>query len=592
MLLLNFLASTSGANLSFLTDSNFPIFFSGALLMAMIASLFTIKNSGMKFSYLCIAAVGLAILSLGNAWLAILLAFGFCFHLWQTFERSNWTLIIISSFASLLFVVLFSAHLLLAIPLFWIVIAILFLAVAGFISEDELAEEVIVEDKAQEIFIENSPLSSFADRKKLREGYYAWCDDTPIKAALVIIRLEGFEQVNQQIGRDFGDLLLTQSANRIKKLLENDEIVDLGSQEKLAHLGGLNFAFICSLATQNHLHEHVIEHILGATLKPFNVANCTVEVNARASYVDCGAQENNFDDLISYAYLALDSHPQRKVVPYHQQMMVEQLEQQARLKELANIDFSSELELYFQPIIRNDDGKIEFLELLLRWQHPKQGILSANRFIDDIRIAGLAYPLATFVIERAAELAMALRIEGIAIPLSINVFGPEMLNEEFVEFVDRITSEHQLEAGDLIVECPLHIFTNLDNKGRAMIARLNNIGLKVCVDGLGDNPVLLSKLPNLAVEYIKVAPSLTADFSNQNNIRSLISGMVEMHNQQKTKVIFEGVETFEQLRFVKSLNAYAAQGYYFGHPLSSIGLMSWLKQWQLTQGEYIPPTSR
>ena len=117
-----------------------------------------------------------------------------------------------------------------------------------------------------------------------------------------------------------------------------------------------------------------------------------------------------------------------------------------------------------------------------------------------------------------------------------------------------------------------------------MIARLNNIGLKLCVDGLGDNPVLLSKLPSLAVEYIKVAPSLTADFSNQNNIRSLVGGMVEMHNQQKTKVIFEGVETLEQLKFVKSLNAYAAQGYYFGHPLSSIGLMSWLKEWQQAQG--------
>lgn len=169
------------------------------------------------------------------------------------------------------------------------------------------------------------------------------------------------------------------------------------------------------------------------------------------------------------------------------------------------------------------------------------------------------------------------------VPLSINVFGPEMLSEEFVEFVARVIREHQLRAGDLIVECPLPIFINLDDKGRAVIAKLNNIGLKVCVGGLGDSPILLSKLPNLAVEYIKVAPSLTADFSNQNNIRSLVGGMVEMHNLQKTKVIFESVETLDQLKFVKSLNAHAAQGYYFGHPLSSVGLTSWLKHWQLAQ---------
>ena len=568
--------------MSILTDSNFPIFFSGSLLMAMIATLFSVKNISIKFSYLCTGVVGLAILSSGAAWLAILLAFGFCFHLWQAFERNNWSMIIVSAAAGLLFVVLFSAHLLLEVPLFWVVVAILLLAIVGFLNDESAVKEVVIEPQSiDEAFIEESPLSIFANKKQLRQGYYHWCENNKINAALVIIRLEGFEQVNQHIGRDFGDILLAQTANRIKELLVSDEIVPINAHEKLAHLGGLNFAFICSLANQKHLHEQVIEQILGATLKPFNVANCTVEVKARASYVNCDEQDNNFDNLISFAYLALDSHPNRKVVPYHQQMMVEQLEQQARLKELANIDFASELELYFQPVICNNGGQIEFLELLLRWQHPKQGILSANRFIDDIRIAGLAYPLAKFVIERAAELAMALRIEGITVPLSINVFGPEMLNEEFVEFVDSVISEHQLEPGDLIVECPLHIFTSLDDKGRAMIARLNNIGLKVCVDGLGDNPVLLSKLPSLAVEYIKVAPSLTADFSNQNNIRSLVSGMVEMHNQQKTKVIFEGVETLEQLKFVKSLKAYAAQGYYFGHPLSSIGLMSWLKQWRM-----------
>lgn len=584
MLILNFLINTSGTDLGILADSRFAIFFSGALLMAMIATLLVVKSNSIKFSYLCIALIGFAILSNETPWLVILLTFGFCFYLWQAFEHNNWAMIMVSAAAGLLFVLLLSAYFLINIPLFWVVLAILLLTLAGFFNDNAAIKNQRIENTPeQETFIDNSPLAAFSNISKLRKKVDEWCINKPLNAVLVIIRLEGFEQVNQHLGRNFGDLLLAQSANRIKALLESDEVVSLAPQEKLAHLGGLNFAFICDLANQKHIHEQLIQKILDATLKPFNVANCTVEVKARASYVDCTEQKNDFDNLISFAYLALDSYPDRQVIAYRKQMMVEQLEQQARLKELANIDFSSEFELYFQPIICNENGKIEFLELLLRWQHPKQGILSANRFIDDIKIAGLAFQLATFVMERAAELAMALRMEGMAIPLSVNVFGPEMLNEEFVEFVDNITKDHQLETGDLIVECPLHIFTNLDSKGKAMIARLNNIGLKICVDGLGDNPVLLSKLPSLAVEYIKVAPSLTADFSNQNTIRSLIGGMVEMHNQQKTKVIFEGIETLEQLRFIKSLNAYAAQGYYFGHPLSSVGLMSWLKQWLLAQ---------
>ena len=99
---------------------------------------------------------------------------------------------------------------------------------------------------------------------------------------------------------------------------------------------------------------------------------------------------------------------------------------------------------------------------------------------------------------------MALRMEGIKMPLSINVFGPEMLNEEFISFIDQVFTEHQLLPGDLIIECPLEVFLNLDAQGKAMVARLSSQGVKMCVDGLGDSPVWLAKLPNLAVEYVKV----------------------------------------------------------------------------------------
>lgn len=559
-----------------------PAFLAGAVLMAMICALCVVEKPLLRLSYLINSVLALAILSNEVNFLELLFAASIGLHLWLAFSQNKWTMLTLSCCAALVFTVFLSAHLLLGSPLYLIVLASIVLAMSGYFADEELA---IATDEATQLnnarYMEPAPLLNLPNTKLLRQRYYDWRKDNQHRAALVVFRLEGFAQVNQHIGRDFGDLLLAQSANRIKQLLHIDEVISLAGEQKLAHLGGLNFAFICNLAQQKHLHEQLINQILGATVKPFNVANCTIKINARASYVDCDEQENSFDNLISFAFLALDSHPKQQVVAYHQQMKIEQLEQQARLHELANIDFSSELELYFQPIICNHNDNIEFLELLLRWQHPRQGILSANRFIDDIRVAGLAYPLATFVIERAAELAMALRMEGISMPLSINLFGSEMLNEEFIEFIDRIFVEHQLQAGDLIVECPLNLFMSLDDQGKAMVARINSIGIKVCVDGLGDSPIWLAKLPNLAVEYVKIAPALTADFSHQSHVRSLISGMVDMHNQQNAKVICEGVETREQLNFVKSLNTYAAQGYYFSHPLSSVGMISWLKQWQI-----------
>ena len=576
--------STSAMDGTLFSYINLAIFLSGALLMAMVATLLTVKSNVMRLSFLCTGLIGLAMVSSAIPWLAILLALGFGFNLYQAKLQKQKKPLLISACASALLALLLIGYLFFTLHLAWLLMAILLLSVSGFLADNEPKATTPLKPQTEpEVYVENSPLASFPDKQQLRQKYNELTNEGSFRAALIVLRLEGFAQVNQHIGRDFGDLLLSQSANRIKDLLDSDEVLFLAPHAKLAHLGGLNFAFICDLQSHNHLHQQLIKQIIGATLKPFNVANCTIEVKVRASYVHCDQQSTSFDDLISHAYLALDSQPSKQIVAYHQQMTVEHLEQQARLTELANISFADEFELFFQPVIRNGDGQIEFLELLLRWQHPTQGTLSASRFINDIRIAGLGYSLATFVIERAGELAMALRMEGMSVPLSVNLFGPEMLNEEFVDFVYGVIGEHQLRPGDLIIECPLHVFTSLDDKGRAMIARLNSLGLKVCVDGLGDNPVLLSKLPSLAVEYIKVSPALTADFSNQNNIRSLVSGMVEMHNQQQTKVIFEGVETLDQLKFVKSLKAYASQGYYFGHPLSSLGLMSWFKQWLQAQ---------
>lgn len=576
--------STSAMDGTLFSYINLAIFLSGALLMAMVATLLTVKSNVMRLSFLCTGLIGLAMVSSAIPWLAILLALGFGFNLYQAKLQKQKKPLLISACASALLALLLIGYLFFTLHLAWLLMAILLLSVSGFLADNEPKTTAPLKPQTEpEVYVENSPLASFPDKQQLRQKYNELTNEGSFRAALIVLRLEGFAQVNQHIGRDFGDLLLSQSANRIKDLLDSDEVLFLAPHAKLAHLGGLNFAFICVLQSHNHLHQQLIKQIIGATLKPFNVANCTIEVKVRASYVHCDQQSTNFDDLISHAYLALDSQPSKQIVAYHQQMTVEHLEQQARLTELANISFADEFELFFQPVIRNGDGQIEFLELLLRWQHPTQGTLSASRFINDIRIAGLGYSLATFVIDRAGELAMALRMEGMSVPLSVNLFGPEMLNEEFVDFVYGVIGEYQLRPGDLIIECPLHVFTSLDDKGRAMIARLNSLGLKVCVDGLGDNPVLLSKLPSLAVEYIKVSPALTADFSNQNNIRSLVSGMVEMHNQQQTKVIFEGVETLDQLKFVKSLKAYASQGYYFGHPLSSLGLMSWFKQWLQVQ---------
>ena len=170
-------------------------------------------------------------------------------------------------------------------------------------------------------------------RSAMRDAYHAYTEQEASPMVLVLIRLEGFEQVNFHLGREYGDLLLAQSANRIKHQLQNEDIVKIeqgGESAKFAHLGGLHFVFLCSLAHQQHLHEQVIGAIVQTTLKPFNVGHCTIEIKAKASYVSLVDKVSDFDNAITCAFLALDSEPKKVITEYLNSMQTAKQEQQAR----------------------------------------------------------------------------------------------------------------------------------------------------------------------------------------------------------------------------------------------------------------------
>nr|WP_238937639.1 EAL domain-containing protein [Pseudoalteromonas sp. S16_S37] len=260
-------------------------------------------------------------------------------------------------------------------------------------------------------------------------------------------------------------------------------------------------------------------------------------------------------------------------------MQISQVEQQVRLRELANIKISEELEIFFQPAFSQQGGKIAYLELLLRWPHPKLGLLNAESFIEDIRLAGLALPVARFVIERAAELAMALKMEGLQVPLNINIFGQEMLQQDFLSFMDHILLEHYLQAGEILLEFPAQVFLNIDQQTLSRIEQLRQLGVHIGIDRFGQTPIQLNQLSELQVDFIKLSAELTAQPQPEGAL-AIFKNLVAMQQQRGVTVICEGIESKAQLEFAKLLKCDAVQGHYLAQPMSSKGVMGWLHKWQ------------
>ncbi|PCK33503.1 EAL domain-containing protein [Pseudoalteromonas piscicida] len=560
----------------------------GALLMGALALLLQRSEGMLKFAHLSSAILAILLAFTGHVTLLYLLALSLLLYLFHSLQEQKSGFLLISAVAIVTLVMWTVSEYMWKLPAQYAAITILsmyvlLLGYQAYTVSNEKDQNDHDEDQGEHESL------GLPGRQSFKRAFNEYRQTESSPCMLVLIRLMGFEQVNFHLGREFGDLLLAQSANRIAQCLQSGDVMAIthgNETAKMAHLGGLNFAFVCSLKHGRHFHEQLIEAISNSTLKPFNVGSCTLEITMRASYVNCDEEMGQLENLISCVFLALDTqmaeqkNSHQQVVPYQQRMQIHRLEQQVRLSELAKLNFRSEFELYFHPVVRHDDNGIEFVELLLRWQHPKQGILSANEFIDDIRLVGLAVPVAEYVFERACEIALALKMEQISVPISINVFGTELLSESFIEFIDYTMLNHQLNPGAIIIECPASMLAELDEQETAMISRLQNLGIKMCVDSFGDAPLVLAKLPALRFEYVKLSRNMTQAPENLGHTKSLVRGIVEMHQQKDCHVIGEGVETLGQLEFVKSIGTVAAQGFYFSRPQNSNILISWLKQHQ------------
>jgi len=436
--------------------------------------------------------------------------------------------------------------------------------------------------------------TSLPDRALLKQAFNQWQQNGGKTCIFVLIKFEGLNDINQRLGRELSDVLLTQLASKVKKQLDHEALITILELDeehiKLAQLSNVDFVFVIGTNEHQHLHEKLIQKIQVATEQASVINGHSQNILLRAAFAK-GDENSTIENLIEHTYLAIDSVQCEgdRIAQYQPEMSTDQQAQLKIIGELAVLNFDDAFELHFHPVVELESNKIEFVELLLRWKHPEKGLLSASSFVEEIRLAGLAYEVAIWVFEKAAEISLVLKCQNMNVPVSINLFGAELLQDEFIEKVDEILTEHKLTSQDIIIECPANILTNFDDSGSTMLKRLKAIGLPICLDDVGASPLSLANLSFMPLNYIKIDEHLIEELSRNVNARSLLSGIIDMGNNLQTKVICEGIESEKLLEFIKGFNCYGAQGYVFTRPLNSDGLTSWIMQWQKKLDDKIVP---
>jgi diguanylate cyclase (GGDEF)-like protein len=380
------------------------------------------------------------------------------------------------------------------------------------------------------------------------------------QVAVLYIDLDGFKEVNDVLGHEAGDMLLTRVAQRINQCLR------LG--DTAARLGGDEFGILLDDLTEEDQADHVAQRLLEALSIPFEVAHRQVRVQASIGIAFSGTEPSTAEKLINSADTAMYAAKSRgkgraeKFRPQMREAELSRLALEGALREAVGTD---QIRLHYQPVVDLETGEIEGFEALARWTHPTLGFVPPDVFIAAAERLGIIRTLGLQLLERAHQGGREL-VRAAGRPLSIGV------NLSAMQVTDPILAERvgELLAWDpqvrLVLELTEGILLGDDPVTIAALHGLRDRGARLAVDDFGVGYSSVGYLHRLPVDILKIDKLFVAELHDPRS-RALVEGVVAMARAMDLTVVTEGVEDWDSAVALRDLRCELAQGYVFSRPV-------------------------
>jgi diguanylate cyclase (GGDEF)-like protein len=385
--------------------------------------------------------------------------------------------------------------------------------------------------------------------------------------AVLFLDLDRFKVVNDSLGHVLGDELLVAIAQRLQKCVFTGDTV--------ARLGGDEFAILLDEVKDVNVATRVADRIEKALQAPFSLRGHEVftaaSVGIALSATGYTQPEDVLRDADTAMYRAKNSgHGSYEVFDrtMHSQA-VEQLEIETDLRRALDRD---EFVLHYQPIVSLETSDIDGFEALVRWQHPKSGLLMPADFIRVAEETGLIVPMGWIILRAAcAQMNDWLRAFPFAsrLTMSVNLSTRQFSQPDLVEQIDTILQETGCPPVNLKLE--ITESTVMQNAAQAadMLHQLRARGINLCIDDFGTGYSSLSYLNSFPVDTLKIDRSFISKIDEDSSTVDLIETIVALSRVLGMSAVAEGIETPEQLELVRRLGSPMAQGYYLSTPLTA-----------------------
>ncbi|MCP4595867.1 EAL domain-containing protein [Neptuniibacter sp.] len=424
----------------------------------------------------------------------------------------------------------------------------------------------------------NDPLTLLPNRTRFIIELDHYANMAVPDKLVALIDISHFADLNEGLGIDAGNSMLMEFSKRLKS--------NLGEQCYIARLGADVFGIIGS---ETFLNPENLNVILS---KPFQIQGMEIPVRTNIGLCRLTGNQVAGLTLLKHANIALTQAKQSNSSRF--EYYAEEMEGNTRWRlnviRRLHEDFDSrKLQLWYQPQIDLRNGKVWGLEALLRWPDAEQGFIQPpSTFIPLAEYSGLIIPIGDWVIEKACEDYAELK----SLPdspeyISVNVSIPQFRSSGFVGKVKDSLYRHQLEPNSLVLELTESLSIDDQSSVIDTLKDLQNAGIATSIDDFGTGYSSLSYLKDLPISCLKIDQAFVKDIRKEGEIfvgGDFADTILTLGNKMDLKVVAEGVETVEQMQYLRSIGCEIIQGFLYAKPMPMVELVKWLEHWNMEKG--------
>jgi diguanylate cyclase len=380
--------------------------------------------------------------------------------------------------------------------------------------------------------------------------------------AVAVLDLDRFSAVNHSLGHGVGDRLLAEIAQRLESAVSNEHT--------LARVGGDEFAVLIDHVAARLEAQAITSAILSTLERPIYVNGEEIRVRPSIGVSIWPDDARRADDLLAHAEAAMRGVKQRGgcEVSFFKPGMSDSMQERLALEnDLRRALAGGEFEVHYQPQLSSRTGRILAIEGLVRWRHPTKGLITPNSFIPLAEETGLVVALDEWVLREVCRQTRLWQVNtGVQLRVAVNLSAAEFRHENILQVIQGALDAANLEANALEIELTEStLMTNLEDSV-TLLKQLRAMGISIAIDDFGTGYSSLSYLRRLPIDKLKIDRSFVRDITSSRTDELIVRAITSLAHSVGLQVVVEGVETAEQLEFIRSLECDQWQGYYCCQP--------------------------